>query len=342
MARLYDAAGAPSTGEVTASSTTNGNQDDAHVAVGRDGRFVAVWESPDGTGDGIFGQRFDAAGGPSGAEFRVNTFLLGAEYAPFAAMLSSGGFVVTWSSLAYPGPAPDGSNGAVMARLFDATGAPRGDEFVVNTYTPGYQGFGYIASGANGTFVIAWQSRSLADSGYDVFAQRYDDTGNPLGGEFRVNDATAGNQFSYPVAMADDGRFVVAWLGPDGDENGVFGRRFASSGAPDGGDFQVNTYTTGNQALATVAAGSGLDFVVTWYSVGQDGDGRGIFGQRFDAGGAPRGGEFAVSVTTTGDQNNAWVGSDEVATSWWPGRARRTATETRSWPAALGDSSRRR
>jgi hypothetical protein len=160
--------------------------------------------------------------------------------------------------------------------------------------------------------VITWQTKELADSGYDVFGQRYDNSGNPLGAEFLVNATTAGEQFSYPAAMADDGRFVVLWLGPDGDENGIFGRRFDASGAPLGGDFLVNTYTTGNQALATAASDARFDFVVTWYSTDQDGDGRAIRGQRFDAAGARRGGEFAVSVTTTGDQNNAWVGSDEV------------------------------
>jgi hypothetical protein len=312
LARTFAASGAPLTGERIVNGVTNGNQDDANVAVGRDGRFVVVWESPDTSSDGIFGQRFDAAGAPVGAEFRVNTFTLGSEYAPSVAVLANGGFVVTWSVLGLPGPAPDGSNGAVMARLFDAAGAPRGDEFVVNTYTPGYQNFGYAASSASGTFVITWQTRALADSGYDVFGQRFDDAGNRLGGEFQVNADTTGNQFSYPAAMADDGRFVVVWLGPDGDDNGIFGRRFDATGAPVGGDFAVNAYTTGNQALAKAASDARFDFVVTWYSLGQDGDGRGIFGQRFDAGGGRRGSEFAVSAYATGDQNNAWVDSDAV------------------------------
>jgi hypothetical protein len=313
VTRSFAASGAPLTGERIVNGVIDGNQDDASVAVGRDGRFVVVWESPDtSVTDGIFGQRFDAAGAPVGAEFRVNTFTLGAEYAPSAAMLAGGGFVVTWSVFGEPGPAPDGSNGAVMARLYDAAGAPRGDEFVVNTYTPGYQNFGYAASSANGTFVITWQSRQVTDSNYDIFGQRFDDAGNRLGGEFRVNAATTGSQSSYPAAMADDGRFVVLWLGPDGDENGIFGRRFGASGAPLGDDFAVNTYTAGNQALATAASDARGDFVVTWYSVGQDGAGRGIFGQRFDAGGGRRGAEFAVSVYTTGDQNNAWVESDAV------------------------------
>jgi len=281
------------------------------VAMGPDGRFVVVWEAPDGTADGIFGQRYDAQGNPLGAEFRVNTNDAGTEYSPFAAVFPGGGFIVTWTVFGSPGPAPDGSNGAVMARLFDAGGSPLGAEFVVNTYTPGYQNFGYVAAGANG-FVIAWESQQVTDSAYDVFAQRFDTAGNRLGGEFQVNAVTTGTQASYPLAMAPDGRFVVVWLGPDDDGEGIFGQRFDAAGGRLGAEFRVNTYTTDDQALATAASDASFNFVVTWYSIGPDGDGRAVRGQRYDEGGAPRGGEFAVSAFTTGYQNDAWVGSDEV------------------------------
>jgi hypothetical protein len=311
-ARRFDAGGTALGAELVVNSFTPGSQDDVSVAVAPDGRFVVVWESADGTGEGIFGQRFDASGAAAGAEFQVNTGTAGVEYAPSAAMLASGGFVVTWSIFALPGPAPDGSNGAVMARVYDAAGAPMGGEFVVNTYTPGYQSFGYAAASANGTFVITWHSRQVEDSGYDVIGQRYADSGQPLGVEFKVNAEDGHDQFSYPATMADDGRFAVFWLAGDGDDNGIFGRRFAADGTPMGGDFQVNTWTTGNQALATAASDAQFNLVVTWYSDGQDGDGRGIFGQRFDSAGIRRGAEFAVSTYVTGDQNDAWLGSDAV------------------------------
>ncbi len=309
--RRFDAAGAPAAGEFDVNTTTIGSQDDAHVAMGADGRFVVVWEAPDGTADGIFGQRYDAAGSRLGAEFRVNTNNGGTEYSPFAAVLPGGGFVVTWSVFGSPDPAPDGSEGAVMARIFDAAGSPAGGEFVVNSYTPGYQNFGYVAAGGSG-FVIAWESQQVAGSAYDVFAQRFDAAGNRLGGEFQVNSVTTDSQSSYPLAMAPDGRFVILWLGPDGNGSGIFGQRFDAAGVPLGAELQVNSYTTGAQAQATPASDAQFNFVVTWYSVGQDGDGRSVRGQRFDSAGARRGGEFAVSAFTTGNQHDSWVGSDEV------------------------------
>jgi hypothetical protein len=62
-------------------------------------------------------------------------------------------------------------------------------------------------------------------------------------------------------------------------------------------EFQINTYTSGNQFQARVASRPNGDFVVVWrggYS--QDGNNNGIFGQQFDAQGATKGGEFQANV----------------------------------------------
>ena len=67
---------------------------------------------------------------------------------------------------------------------------------------------------------------------------------------------------------------------------GMFGQRFAASGAPRGSEFQINTYTTGHQHVPAVAVGSRGDFVVVWQERRQDGSGASIQGQRFDAAGS--------------------------------------------------------
>ena len=84
------------------------------------------------------------------------------------------------------------------------------------------------------------------------------------------------------MAADGSGNFVVAWdsLFEDGSERGVFGTRFNSAGSPVGGEFQVNTFTTGDQIGPAVAAGAAGDFVVAWNSKYQDGSTYGVFGQR--------------------------------------------------------------
>ncbi len=130
-----------------------------------------------------------------------------------------------------------------------------------------------------------------------------------FGSEFAVNTYTTGYQARPAVATAPDGRFVVVWSSPsqDGDSFGVFGQRYSAFGAKAGAEFQVNTYTTGgqgSQALATDAQGN---FVVVWEGYGEGSSHSDILAQRYDANGAPLGGEFRVNTTTTIAQRKAAI-----------------------------------
>jgi hypothetical protein len=128
--------------------------------------------------------------------------------------------------------------------------------------------------------------------------------GEPLGPEFRVNTYTTNGQFAGGAASDVAGNFVVVWSSSDQDGSltGVFGQRYAGAGPPLGGEFRVNTYTTGFQAAASVASDSAGNFVVVWSSLGQDAGTEGVFGQRYAATGVPLGGEFRVNTYTTGEQ----------------------------------------
>ena len=57
----------------------------------------------------------------------------------------------------------------------------------------------------------------------------------------------------------------------------------SESYAPVGAEFQVNTYTIGNKYGPSTTALSDGGFVITWQSLGQDGDGYGVYAQRYDA-----------------------------------------------------------
>ena len=115
-----------------------------------------------------------------------------------------------------------------------------GPEFRVNTYTTASQSAPEIASDGNGNFVVVWDS-VVTSVFEDVFARRYTSAGAPLGPEFRVNTATGNSQESASVASTPTGEFVVVWQSffGDGSAMGVFGQRFAASGLPAGGEFQV-------------------------------------------------------------------------------------------------------
>ena len=136
----------------------------------------------------------------------------------------------------------------------------------------------------------------------------------PLGGETRVNATTAGTQTlaanGRSVALDADGNFVVVWesTGQDGDQGGIYGRRFDYSGAALGGEFRVNTTTTGNQTYPSVAKDAAGNFLVVWSGNGP-GDTDGVFGQRYAANGNALGGEFRVNAAASGVQSRPVVGA---------------------------------
>ena len=182
-------------------SYTTGMQLRAAVAADGAGNFVVVWtsDSQDGSGTGIFGQRFDAAGARIGGEFQVNTYTTGEQDFPAVAMDAAGRFLVVWQSGSSGTNGPDGSATAVAGRWFDSSGAPLGGEFVVNTYTTSFQRQAAVAASPTGGFVVVWQGPSF--EGPDIRGQRFDDTGAPVGGEFVVDSYTTSLQLEPAVAV---------------------------------------------------------------------------------------------------------------------------------------------
>ena len=184
--------------------------------------------------------------------------------------------------------------------------APIGPEFQVNTFTTGNQGVPSAAYHPNGLIAV-WESDGQDGSGRGVFGR------SAGGAEFRVNTFVTGDQHDPDIASNGTGAFVVVWTSPqDGSGDGVFAQRFASSGAPVGPEFQVNTFTTGTQYQPAVAADLSGDFVVVWSSLGQEGAGAEVFGQRFSSSGVRLGSEFRVNTFTTGDQHRPDIGSDSA------------------------------
>jgi hypothetical protein len=307
----FDATGTPRGSEFHVNEVAADYQGEPSVAtLGRRGRFVVVWESAavDGSGNAIRGRLFDGAGSPLAPEFQVNTYTTQGQYRPAVAADAAGNFVVVWQS-----EQQDGSYFGIFGQRFGPSGERLGGEFQVNTFTNDYQRNASVAVAPNGQFAVAWTSNGQDGDGYGLFAQRFAADGSRLGAEFQVNTSTLGSQgYRSSVAPAASGGFVFAWAArpQDGDDFGIAGRRFDGAGAPLGGEFQVNTYTTNYQGWPRVASDAAGDFTVVWDSRFQDGSVRGVFGQRFDASGARRGGEFRVNSFTSGDQNYASIADD--------------------------------
>ena len=283
------------------------------VASDSSGNFVVVWtsNSEDGSGLGVFGQRFAGSGATVGTEFRVNSYTTSDQYLSAVSSDASGNFVVTWTS-----PGLEGSGGyGIFGQRYSNIGAPLGPQFHVNTYTTNSQSRPSIASDSLGNFVVTWESIGQDGSDWGVFGQRYVSSGAPVGPEFRINTYTTNAQRISSVASDGSGNFVVVWAsypGQDGSTFGVFGQRYASSGAPLGTEFRINTYTSDAQTGPSIALDASGNFVVVWTSYAQKGSNSGVFGQRYNSSGAPVGPEFHVNTYTAGYQFDPTVAADST------------------------------
>jgi hypothetical protein len=299
---------APAGPEFRVNTFTISSQTPVSAAPLAGGGFVVVMNSPqDGSQGASVAQRFGPSGARLGAEFVVNAYTTANQISAFSAAVAGDGrgrFVVGWTSTDQ-----DGSGFGVFARRFAASGAAAGAELRVNTYTTGSQSGPQVATAADGSFVVVWAGYGTGGGSFDVFGQRFDPAGTPRGTDFLVNTYTTGFQSNARVHGDASGRFLVVWLGADGNNSGVLAQRYDAAGARIGGEFVVNTTTAGLQRSYGGAMNGRGELVVVWR--GPDGGGDGVFARRFDSALDPVGAEFLVNTITTGSQDFGTAAMDE-------------------------------
>jgi hypothetical protein len=294
---------------------TTGDQGVSGIASDSAGNVVLVWQSDGSAGtdtssSSVQGQRYDTTGEPLGPEFQINSYTTGLQRGPDVDSDPAGSFVVVWESQDGPSPSTDRN---VVAQRYDSSGAQIGGEFQVNTYTTNAQSNPSVAMDGAGNFVVVWNSAGSAGSdtsGSSMQAQRFDSLGAPVGGEFQVNTYTTADQYDSDLSVDAAGNFVVVWQsfgssGSDASGASIQAQRYDSSGTPQGSEFQVNTYTTGDQSAPDVTHDAAGNFVVVWQSTGSPGSDTSSYsiqGQRFDASGTPLGAQFQVNTYTSGGQ----------------------------------------
>jgi len=277
----FDSNGNKLGSEFLVNTYTLGNQSKESIGIDDNGNFVATWQSynQDSSDYGIYGQRFDSSGNKLGSEFKVNTYTTGEQSNPAIAVGKTGNFIITWESFGQ-----DGDSYGVYGQKYDSSGNKSGSEFLINTHTTSLQQASKIAISDNGNFVVTWQSLGQDGSNWGVYAQRYDSSGNKSGSEFLVNTSTTSGQGLVSTAIDKNGNFVITWQSSQSTNWDIFMQRYSADGSKLGSEYQVNTYTTSDQMHPVIAMDNNGNFVIEYWSNGQESNWS-VFTKRFDSNG---------------------------------------------------------
>ncbi len=273
------------------------------------GEFIITWSSngQDGSGYGIYAQKYDANGNTEGSEFRVNNYTLKSQSTSSGISFSDNSFVIT-----YTAEDRDVSNRWVAyAQAFTPNSTAIGSEVKV---ADGINSYVSISKLDEQSFVLT-QPLACTPTLCGLFSvQRYEKNINPLGTQISIND-----QPNYPgyirISTLKDGNFVVIWPSNRAyntitEPGYIYGQMFNSVGSTIGSKFQVSSFPSGRKDLLSVAALQDGGFVAVWTQQNaQDGSKGGIFAQRYDKNGIKIMGEFQVNTYTNDEQTTPFVSS---------------------------------
>ncbi|WP_421781244.1 hypothetical protein [Kiloniella litopenaei] len=294
----FDADGSPVGVETQVNSTTADSQIWSSITTLADNGYVVSWSSnkQDGSGYGVFLQRYGADGKLVGGELQVNTYNSGHQFSSAIEALSDGGFVVAWQS-----QGQDGSDYGIYLQRYAADGTIVGNETLVNTTTTNWQNSVSLTSLADGGYVVTWESYEQDGNQYGIYLQRYAADGSPVGVETQVNTYTTQSQNKADITGLVGGGYVVTWESyrQDGSSDGIYLQQYAVDGSLVGTETLVNTHTSGQQGNPAITSLTNGGYVIVWESSGQE-----IHLQEFAADGTKVGVNTQVNTYTTASQDS--------------------------------------
>lgn len=290
FARRYDRAGRALGARVEVSTVPSHRTSQPAVAMDASGAFAVVWHSGNAalsTAD-VLVRRFSALGAPDSV-VQVSGDLKNLD--PDIAMAPSGASVVTWSR----------SDGAMMARRYDAGGGAEGDPFQVNALVPGQiDGGTSVAMDAAGAFVVVWQTASTSNSDYGlgIRARWFSAPDSSAGSAFDVSPGLGVAQGFPAVAAGPGGDAVVVWQRtravlrnparpccppeecPLQQGEDVLVQRFGPGGRA-GPLMQANGPSVSNLRVSTIAMDAAGNALVAWDAVRPDGQDLDVYTRRY-------------------------------------------------------------
>lgn len=233
------------------------------IAVKENGDFIVVWEDERDEGVNLYAQCILSDGTLSGSNYSVNKLNDNMDhYQPAIASDHEGNFVIAWECY---NPDGDTLHWDILARRFSKDGVPMGECFEVSEkINSEYICEPAVAMDADGSFVITWRERRNNMNSDDIYVQRYDSNGTPLGSNLLVCDNSA-SQIYPDIDMDQQGNYVIAWSDERSGEFDIFAQRFFADGTKNGEIFQVSDPAPAVRKYdVSVSMNQQGDFIVVW------------------------------------------------------------------------------
>ncbi|MES1201559.1 MAG: hypothetical protein ABUS57_08940, partial [Pseudomonadota bacterium] len=249
-AQVYDANGVAVGAPIAVAPDVNNLYSDFDISATADGGFAVAWDvvTDLNTFDADSYLRvFDSAGAPVSAAINLSGGAAGVEAAPSIAVLTGGDIAVSYIT-----------NTGTVVEVYSPTGVLRAGEGATITPTsvgdfPYANGFSVVAL-TGGGFVVTYTDAARDPTTHvffgNVYSQIFDASGHTVGAPILVS-TSAHNALNAEAVALPDGGFFVAWHDndPATSADGIYGARFTSAGAADGGQFVVQAADTGHNVF---------------------------------------------------------------------------------------------
>jgi Secretion system C-terminal sorting domain len=239
------------------------------------GNMVIVWESAgqDGSGNGVYGRRYDNNFNAIGGEFAITTNTTGDQFGSSVAVEPSGRFIITWTennNRDGGGGSPDlaGPGSSVWMREYNANGTAVGSETMINQSVTGYQGYPLIDVNASGKFVVSWEGNGTQAGNIDNFgilARSY---------QLSQTGTTAALSVSPTSTIANDIVTVTMTLTAPSNIANVIPNQLTVSGTNN----VFATYISGPSPASATVGTSGTTFTWTYRITAEENSGTLSFG----------------------------------------------------------------
>ena len=267
------------------------------VAISPSGTFVVAWPTSQNGDADLVARMFDVDGTALTEELPVAVSPSAVASTPSIAMNTAGDFVIVWTN--WHGDNYIGRS-YVVARVYDANGAPVSDEIAVGERTQ--QMWPDVAMDDAGRFMVTWIR--MGDTynrpyGEYIMVRQFEADGTPLAREVPLTEDLNSRWYGPSVAANCAGGFLVTWaVGPFPYD--ICAQPFDPDGVPITPPYMVNTLLDGNQGHPRVTCNGTDEYLIVWDSHGAAGAACQVRGQFCTCDGEIDGDEMMLNTEPSG------------------------------------------